>query len=111
MGIEGVVEIESEWTARKREQMGLRGRSSYWNCRPLPALAELGRGTRHPALLKDVHLRNSGSSRDYHRKTDVLRDIAVRRGQILLQIAQGRSVYLWSDLYSDLGVLRAPDSC
>jgi putative transposase len=40
-GVQGVVEVESQWTARQRERMGL----YRW---PLatPALAKLGRGTR-----------------------------------------------------------------
>src|ERR1700685_1536080 len=44
-GVEGTVEIESQWTARRREKMGIfptvRVRRSE-----SPAQAELGRGTR-----------------------------------------------------------------
>ena len=43
-GVEGVVEIESEWTARCAEHMRWRGYSRS------PAQAELGRGTPHPAV-------------------------------------------------------------
>ena len=42
-GIEGIVEIESEWTARRRERMGL---APKLQPRKNPALAKLGTG--HP---------------------------------------------------------------
>ena len=54
-GVEGVVEIESNWTARRREQMGIVAPELRFRDDPIPSLAKLGRGTRLEQRSRSVY--------------------------------------------------------